>query len=138
MQAVESDGIQSPICFTCGCKFPFVENRVRNDISWEQPFRASPTQKSKITHFFTLDDEQTEQAFGLEQYLEDYGLVHKGTRNSAEVHLREHMDEFEDWTIKIPFAGVKGRRGRQISILCCPEDRKCLHQLSKWKKPCLP
>ena len=37
------------------------------------------------------------------------------------------MEEFDDWRIKIPFVDANGRGGRLVSIICCPEDRTCMH-----------
>ena len=54
MQICEGQHIQAPICFTCGCKYPFVKGREVNKITWEQPLRESKGQKGAVDRFFAL------------------------------------------------------------------------------------
>ena len=50
---------------------------------------------------------------GLDKYLEAYGQL------DGCATLREHLEEFDDWQLTVPFASGS------IRILCCPEDRQC-------------
>jgi hypothetical protein len=64
--------------------------------------------------FFKYDQRATHNLFSLDAYLDKYGQDPDGFFD-----LRRNMEEFDDWTIDVPF-------GREtVQILCCPEDRVC-------------
>ena len=75
MSAIKGDNIQAPMCFVCACKFPFVASRKRNDINWRQPFHSAGKKDRRIDKFVNLTREEVEYGFGLDQYLEDYGMI---------------------------------------------------------------
>ena len=58
---------------------------------------------------------------GLEEYLENYGGIQRN-----KVHLRNHLEEFEDWVLIVPFAECNGTDTIDLKIICCPEDRRCI------------
>ena len=47
--------------------------------------------------------------------MEKYGLD-----ADSGLDLRQHTEEFQDWTMVVPFAN-----GEAVTILCCPEDLRC-------------
>ena len=51
--------------------------------------------------------------FGLDKYMERYG------HQPGFPDMRQHMSEFDDWQLIVPF------EPRPLTILCCPEDRRC-------------
>ena len=67
------------------------------------------------TEFLGLNEQETRAQYGLETYLQKYNSDDKGSLN-----LRQHMDEFDDWVMDVPFGN-----GKLVRVLCCPEDRHC-------------
>ena len=41
------------------------------------------------------------------------------------MHLSDHLDEFEDWVLTVPFAERNSADTVDLEIICCPEDRRC-------------
>ena len=64
--------------------------------------------------FCGLSYADTDRILGLESYLTRYGSVEAGGAD-----LRQHMHEFEDWKLTVPFGP------RSLDVLCCPEDKEC-------------
>ena len=58
--------------------------------------------------------------FGLEEHLENYGEIQR-----KKVHLRDNLDEFEDWLLTVPFPARTSSDTEELEIICCPEDRRC-------------
>ena len=63
-----------------------------------------------------------ESMFGLETYLENYGCIQK---NKVELGDEQHIHEFDDWLLTIPFASQIDVETIDVDIVCCPEDRRC-------------
>ena len=58
--------------------------------------------------------EETRRILGLQTYIDRYGACGDDSPD-----LTQHLHEFDDWTVDVPFEeGV-------LSLLCCPEDRRC-------------
>ena len=114
--ALENKNICAPMCFICGCiyvhrsrphhDFP-IEYGVQNHIEWRKPF----VEKDR---FFSLTSEETEQQYGQNTYLRKYN-----SDTGQFFDLKRHMHEFKDFVVDVPFSSGA------ISILCCPEDRRC-------------
>eukprot|EP00959_Pyramimonas_sp_CCMP1952_P438918 9189065-Pyramimonas_sp.AAC.1 len=49
-ETVTQDKVASPICFMCGCSFPWVPGRKNNDISWGRVFESDARDGSGLTH----------------------------------------------------------------------------------------
>ena len=126
--------IQAPICLFCGCKFVYVQDRHCNRISWEKPFTGTEKDKNVVSHLFALNMVQTKDAFSLEKYLEDYGLIQASSSQAETVHLKDHLYEFEDWILEIPFQNYSTNTIEQVTIICCPEDKRCTRKECQ-KKP---
>ena len=58
--------------------------------------------------------DQTQSILGMQSYLHRYGQCDPQGPN-----LREHLHEFDDWQMTIPF------KDEPVDIICCPEDREC-------------
>ena len=65
---------------------------------------------------------QFRDILGLDKYIERYG------HQPGFPDMRQHMAEFDDWQLLVPFGN------RHITLLCCPEDRCCK---SKQSERCL-
>ena len=65
------------------------------------------------TTFFGLAAQRCDDIFGLDKYMERYG------HQPGFPDMRQHMSEFDDWQLIVPF------EPRPLTILCCPEDRRC-------------
>ena len=75
--------------------------------------------------FFSLTAQDTKHALGLEQYLQDYGTIRPECGRTEGVHLQDRLEEFEDWIIEIPFESTDLHVAESVTMLCCPEDRRC-------------
>jgi hypothetical protein len=64
--------------------------------------------------------DETKYMFSLEEYLSNYGEIHR-----RKVHLQDHLDEFEDFRLTVPFAKRDSADTVDLNIVCCPEDRRC-------------
>ena len=82
MDTISNSEIQSPICFVCACKFPYVSAREVNDITWVKPFTTVSDEDKRIKHFLQKEHPDVEHMFGLQTYLENRGTIQKG-----KVHL---------------------------------------------------
>ena len=78
MDTICNSEIQSPICFVCACKFPYVSAREVNDIKRVKPFTTVSDEDKRIKHFLQKDHLDVEHMFGLQTYLEKYGTIQKG------------------------------------------------------------
>ena len=103
---MEGDHIQSLICFFCACVYTWRRNHC-SSISWETPVMGSK-------RFFQYTCQETKDLFSIDAYLARYGNDPSGHYN-----LRQHMAEFDDWYVKVPF------EAEVVRVLCCPEDRVC-------------
>ena len=72
--------------------------------------------------FLGLSVSQCRDILGLDKYIERYG------HQPGFPDMRQHMAEFDDWQLLVPFGN------RHITLLCCPEDRCCK---SKQSERCL-
>ena len=119
-KAAADDQIYMPICFSCARRFPYIASfdrpgeKGKNEIRWHKALAY----QQKETRFFAMDAQHCADIFGLDMYIERYGHL------PGFPDMREHMAEFDDWQLIVPFAE------RPLSILCCPEDRRCNSQLS--------
>ena len=108
-QASSDDQIFMGICFCCARRFPHVaSDGARNEIRWAQPLRMG-----EEILFFGMTATRCDEICGLDMYIERYG------HQPGFPDMRNHMAEFEDWQLHIPFLP------RHVTILCCPEDREC-------------
>ena len=115
MDAICNNDIQSPICFVCACKFPYVSAREVNDIKWVKPFTTVSKEDKRITHFLQKERDDVEHMFGLQTYLENYGTIQKGKVHLGSENCRE---DFDDWLMTIPFAVGDGKQTLDVEILC--------------------
>ena len=114
--ALDNNNICAPMCFLCGCIYVHrsrpehdvtTEYGFQNHIDWTKPFRDKD-------RFFNLSCAQTEEQYGHYTYLRKYK-----TDTGQFFDLNRHMQEFNDFVIDVPFTSGT------VSILCCPEDRRC-------------
>ena len=105
--ACHGAAVEAPICFFCACVYPRLASRSSNDIRWVTPFDGQ-------SRLCDLKREQVASVFGTEKFLERYGCCNGGVPD-----LTQHLDEFSDWEVEIPFA--EGA----VRIICCPEDKCC-------------
>ena len=135
MDTISESAIQSPICFICACKFPYVAARKENEISWKKPFLPVSPKDKRIKSFLQKDPSDVEQMLGLDTYLENYGTIQEG-----KVHLdaEEHIHEFDGWLVAIPFAVGDEENTLDVNILCCPEDKRCTNSrcMAKQRRIC--
>ena len=112
--AVEDEELASLICFSCARRIPYVPSRSKNEITWTRPCegRSVPDERECFT-FCDLSPRQTENIFGMDSYLQKYGAL------DGEPDLCQRMEEFDDWRLNVPF------ESGSITILCCPEDKRC-------------
>ena len=125
MTTITKSFIQSPICLICACKFPHVSSREENDINWRLPFEAISIHDMRIQRSMNQRRTDVESMFGLETYLENYGCIQK---IKVKLGDEEHLHEFDDWILTIPFASENDDETCNLDIVCCPEDRKCSKQ----------
>ena len=125
VNCLDDDGVESLICFLCARRFPYLaEWGTANDVRWVKPViqgdEQSPTgtgrSASAASSFMGMSAEDLEATFGLHTYVARYGQCDGGNAD-----LTQHMDEFDDWKLAIPFGD------RRVDIVCCPEDRECDH-----------
>ena len=69
--------------------------------------------ETEKTFLLGLNYNETGDFFGREQYLTRYGIGPGGSPN-----VNNHLDEFNDWILIIPYIW-------NLIIPCCPEDRRC-------------
>jgi len=72
MAFVQGNAIQSPMCFICACKFPYVASREENDISWVKPCTLVSEEDQRVKIFFDKEYIDVINMFGLTTYLENY------------------------------------------------------------------
>ena len=106
--------------FICACKFPYVSCRTKNEINWRKPFQPVSKTDPRIETFLTRTYDEVESMFSLEEYLQNYGEIQR-----QKVHLSDHLDEFDDWLLTVPFAVPDSADTVDMEIICCPEDRRC-------------
>ena len=51
---------------------------------------------------------------GSQEYMRRYGA-----QGGGQPDLEHAPEEFEDWVLKVPF------QTKSVTVLCCPEDRRC-------------
>ncbi len=56
---------------------------------------------------------QCNDLYGLDHFIERYG------HRPGFPDMWQHVAEFDDWQLIVPY------QPRPLTILCCPEDRKC-------------
>ena len=118
-QAVSGDNVQELICFCCARRFPHTAScGAKQLIRWRpaQPSTENTSQANDapLSHFFGLPYEEAQRLLGLQTYLDRYGKC-----GDDEPDLTQQLHEFDDWTVDVPFdRGV-------LTLLCCPEDRRC-------------
>jgi hypothetical protein len=121
--ATADDQIYMPICISCARRFPHIASldksgrRPKNEIRWQKPMETDQDVK-----FFGLSARSCADIFGLDTYVERYGHM------PGFPDMRQRMAEFDDWNLIVPF------QQRPLTILCCPEDRRCS---SDDKKNCI-
>ena len=112
--ATADDQIYMPMCFSCARRFPHIasldkqDQKPKNEIRWQKPLSSTEDVK-----FFGMGAQRCAEIFGLDTYIERYG------HQPGFPDMRERMAEFDDWQLIVPF------RQRSLTLLCCPEDRKC-------------
>ena len=108
-EAVADDQVHMLICFSCAMRYPYVQSfGKKNEIQWQTALEGEGT----LT-FVGLERQRCAEIYGLDNYIERYG------HQRGFPDMRQHMAEFEDWQLIVPFAP------RPVTVLCCPEDRRC-------------
>ena len=96
-------------CFSCARRYPHVTCKgEKNEIRWCKPFKEDVQ-----ANFLGMSASKCQDIYGLDTYIERYGHQ-KGFPD-----MRKNMTEFDDWQLIVPFPS------RNVTILCCPEDREC-------------
>ena len=119
-KAAADDQIYMPICFSCARRFPYMASldkpgeKGKNEIRWHKAL----CYEKNVANFFSMDPQRCADIFGLDVYIQRYGHL------QGFPDMRQHIAEFDDWQLIVPFAE------RPLSILCCPEDRCCKSQHS--------
>ena len=122
-KATADDQVYMPICFSCARRFPHMASldkdgrKPKNEIRWQKA-----VQTEEGVRFFGMGFQRCADIFGLDNYVERYGHLPDFP------DMRQHMAEFEDWQLLVPFLQ------QPLTILCCPEDRRCT---SENKKSCM-
>ncbi|CAK0800914.1 unnamed protein product, partial [Prorocentrum cordatum] len=111
-RSLGEDAVHSLVCMVCARKFPRVEGRKGNPIEWRAVTASGGG-------FFGLPDAFVRDNVTVDSYLERIGEVDGAGEGSSGVHLRDRMDEFEDWHVCVPSGDGPMR------VLCCPEDMRC-------------
>jgi len=108
--------IETLICWCCARRWPWMQARAINEISWSAPFATHDTTTvSQVPWtFYGMRPKATKDMFSLDAYLERYG----GSEEDGP-DLRNRPGEFDDWTMQLGSARDATR------IICCPEDKKC-------------
>ena len=88
-QHLTDDGVQSLMCFSCACVFPYVEAQRRHSIKWVQPLSVAHTEEAT---FLNLKMARAKELFGCAQYQSKYGALEQGPRLNAD----PYKGEFED------------------------------------------
>ena len=109
---IQDDTVHSLVCMVCARKFPRVATRTRNPIEWRL---VSPEGKG----FLGLPSAFVRDQMSIHAYLSRYGDVSDGACVDDGVHLRDKMEEFEDWLVSVP------TDDGPVNVLCCPEDIRC-------------
>ena len=118
--ATADDQVYMPMCFSCARRFPHIASldkegrKPKNEIRWQKP-----VQSEEGGTFFGMGFQRCADIFGLDIYVERYGHL------PGFPDMRQRMAEFEDWQLLVPFLQ------RPLTILCCPEDRRCTSENSK-------
>ena len=127
--AFVGEGIQSLVCFSCARRFPRVATWRKNDIDWITVLNhvdicaSVGAAEPNPSTFCKLTQEETQQIFGLDTYMAKYGSQGAGHPDLREL---DSVAELREWSLDVPF-GLD-----TVAVLCCPEDRQCLHQ-GAWK-----
>ena len=103
-RGVNDDSVESLICFWCARRFAYRKSAARNEIGW----------RTAANSIFGMPQEALASIFGLDAYLKRYGQC-----DADGPDLRSRPEEFDDWTMDVPYSEGMTR------ILCCPEDRVC-------------
>ncbi|CAK0825765.1 unnamed protein product [Prorocentrum cordatum] len=105
-EALGDESVCSLICMLCARKFPHVEGRRGNPITWQ---KVSPDSDG----VFGLPGSFVRKHMSVDSYVGRCGQV------GSDVHLRHYAEDFEDWQATI--ASGDGH----MKVLCCPEDLRC-------------
>ena len=111
-RSLRDDAVHSLVCMVCARKFPRVEGRRGNPIEWRA---VSPNGDG----FFGLPGAFVREHMTVDAYVERFGQVDAAREGSSGVHLRDRMEEFDDWHVSVP-----SQEG-PVRVLCCPEDMRC-------------
>jgi len=111
--AFQGENTVALICFSCARRFPWCRSLRGCNIDWIHPFQQVPGESSKFV-FCGMSAAETAEIYGLDQFLRAYGQC-----DTADINLKERMDEFKDWRLELPFPSGC------LSVVCCPEDKIC-------------
>ncbi|CAK0868048.1 unnamed protein product [Prorocentrum cordatum] len=111
-RSLREGAVNSLVCMVCARKFPRVEGRRGNPIEWRA---VSPNADG----LFGLSGAFVREHMSVDAYVERFGNVSADGEGSSGVHLRDRMEEFNDWQLTVP-----SKEG-PVRVLCCPEDMRC-------------
>jgi hypothetical protein len=102
----------------CACSYPYLQHRATSKkythVRWMKPFEADTEDATKVKKCFGMNSGETSTTLGVYAYLDAYGKDPE-----SKVSLRKKMSDLDDWRVEVPFAT------ESVSLLCCPEDRRC-------------
>jgi len=116
LEKLSDKNVCAMICLACARVLPYDASDSSCEVAYHKLFTNDL--------FLHMPRDSTQTILGFENFLDKFGLPNLDGAMEASTHegvdMRNNMQQFEGWTLQVPFSGG------DVSVLCCPEDLRCV------------